>query len=715
MGTIRFDTSFLDPDELPDDVRGLEVGQAARVKSGMVLRTPQGQYRLQELAVDIKDPAKAARPSPVLLVDQSKTTTGQVVTVLTADGKLRLNTVLEKNNLLTGQTTYKLSGIDLPYAEYASTDPPLKLFMSALGDQIYLFWKDGRLVRIDARDKAKPMLAEVRDVLENGSLQVTEVRCLLGKGTFLVGDSSGRVRAWFYVPAEEAGRVVCAHDFPGTGAAVTALAVSDRSRSAAVAHRDGKIRLLFVTSDRVMAELDVSGQIPKSLVLAPKDDGLAAAAAGGIWQWTIDPLHPEITFKSLFSKVWYETHEKPEFVWQSTGGTDSFEPKYSLVPLIIGTLKASFYSLLFGVPLALLAAIYTSEFMHPKSKAVVKPTIELMASLPSVVLGFLAGLVFAQFVERIVPTVLASLFTVPLAFLVGAYFWQLLPDRLAQVLARGRFLFICLVMPPGLLAAIPVGALMEQVLFDGDLRRWLDGGGGSAVGGWVLVLLPLSAIVSVLLMGRYVNPWVRRQTIGLNRLKTALVDFGKFQSACAGTVLLAWVVALILDGFGFDARGLFLGPYSQRNALVVGFIMGFAIIPIIYTIAEDALSSVPEHLRAGSLATGATRWQTAIRIIIPTAMSGLFSAVMIGLGRAVGETMIVLMATGNTPVMNWSIFSGFRTLSANIAVELPDAVRNSTHYRTLFLAALTLFAITFVLNSLAELVRLRFRRRAYQL
>ncbi len=153
----------------------------------------------------------------------------------------------------------------------------------------------------------------------------------------------------------------------------------------------------------------------------------------------------------------------------------------------------------------------------------------------------------------------------------------------------------------------------------------------------------------------------------------------------------------------------------QRNALVVGVVMGFAIIPIIYTISEDALSAVPEHLRAASLGAGATPWQTAVRVIVPPAISGLFSAMMIGLGRAVGETMIVLMAAGNTPVMEWNIFNGFRTLSANIAVELPEAVQNSTHYRTLFLAALTLFIMTFILNTAAEAVRLRFRKKSLEL
>jgi phosphate transport system permease protein len=181
------------------------------------------------------------------------------------------------------------------------------------------------------------------------------------------------------------------------------------------------------------------------------------------------------------------------------------------------------------------------------------------------------------------------------------------------------------------------------------------------------------------------------------------------------SLLLALAGAWCLSALGFDPRGSLVGTYVQRNALVVGFVMGFAIIPIIYTLSEDALSSVPSHLRLASLGCGATPWQTAVRVIIPTAMSGLFSAVMIGLGRAVGETMIVLMAAGNTPVMDMNVFSGFRTLSANIATELPEAVVDSTHYRMLFLAALTLFAITFLVNTAAELVRQRFRKRAFLL
>jgi len=167
--------------------------------------------------------------------------------------------------------------------------------------------------------------------------------------------------------------------------------------------------------------------------------------------------------------------------------------------------------------------------------------------------------------------------------------------------------------------------------------------------------------------------------------------------------------------FGADFKGWLSAAtgliYDQRNALVVGLAMGFAVIPIIFTITEDAFSSVPANLTAASLALGASRWQTALRVVLPTASPGIFSAVMVGFGRAVGETMIVLMATGNTPVMDWSIFNGMRTLSANIAVEIPEAPNGGTLYRVLFLAALLLFAMTFVVNTLAEVVRQRLRER----
>ncbi len=162
----------------------------------------------------------------------------------------------------------------------------------------------------------------------------------------------------------------------------------------------------------------------------------------------------------------------------------------------------------------------------------------------------------------------------------------------------------------------------------------------------------------------------------------------------------------------FDVFGL---PYDQRNSLIVGIAMGFAVIPVVFSISEDALSSVPRDQIAGALALGATRWQTVRGVVIPAAMPGILSSVMMGVGRAVGETMIVLMATGNTPVMDFSIFNGFRALSANIAVEMPEAPVGGTLYRVLFVAALLLFAFTFLLNTLGEWIRATMQRRVQRL
>jgi phosphate transport system permease protein len=147
------------------------------------------------------------------------------------------------------------------------------------------------------------------------------------------------------------------------------------------------------------------------------------------------------------------------------------------------------------------------------------------------------------------------------------------------------------------------------------------------------------------------------------------------------------------------------------NSLVVAFGLGFAVIPIIFSISEDSLSNIPYNLTAASLALGASRWQTLWRVILPSASPGIFAAVMIGFGRAVGETMIVFMAAGNTPLLDFSPFNGFRTLSANIAQEMPEAAVGGTLYRVLFLCALLLFILTFALNTAAEVVRQRLRKK----
>lgn len=726
LGQAEFKTTFVPDEEIPDNLKQLEIGAVGSFRDGIVQVTPEKQFRHQQLMLTLEDPVTVKAGTPIELIDLSVSTNGEIFAALTGDGELRIARVTRRKNLLTGKVTARLREGKLVLELPPDAGKPKFLKLAGLGDSVAIVWEDGKLMRYDTRNTAQPVFAETAD-LTRGSARVTALSFLIGKTSLVVGDSTGSVAVWFRIKPEDAttpdgSQLVEAHAMQAGTSPVTAIAPSTRSRLLAAGFDDGLVQLYHVTSSQGLA----SARTEKSdrvdaLTVGPKDDALVGLSPSGVTLWKIDAPHPETTLESIFRPVWYEGYESTENVWQSSSGTDAFEPKYGLIPLIFGSIKATLYSMLFGAPLALLAAIYTSEFLTPRARGVVKPTIEIMASLPSVVLGFLAALVFAQIVEDVVPEMLASFLTVPFAALLGAYLWQMIPIRIALRLEAIQILSIPLkimmmgvTIPVGLALAWYIGPISESWLFAGDIKAWLDGQIGTGAGAWMILLLPLSALAVTFGMNLTVTP-VMRGIRATGRTQFAILDLARFLTGCAATVLMAWLISLALNGAGWDPRGSFVDTYVQRNALVVGFIMGFAIIPIIYTISDDALSAVPESLRAGSLGAGATPWQTAIRVIIPTAMSGLFSAAMIGLGRAVGETMIVLMAAGNTPVMDWNIFNGFRTLSANIAVELPEAVKDSTHYRMLFLAALSLFALTFVLNTVAELVRLRFRKRAFQL
>jgi phosphate transport system permease protein len=244
-------------------------------------------------------------------------------------------------------------------------------------------------------------------------------------------------------------------------------------------------------------------------------------------------------------------YPKPEYIWQPVSDVQ----KYNIIPLFIGSLKTTLIALLFSVPLALGAAIYVSQLASARSREWLKPAIELLAGVPSVVMGFFALIVMATVLQKI---------------------------------------------------------------------------------------------------------------------------------------------------FGYESR---------LNAFVAGIALGLAVIPVVFSIAEDALTSVPRSYTQAALALGSSKWQSAWKIVLPAAIPGVFAAVVLGFGRAIGETMIVLMASGNASIVSWNIFDSARTMTATIAAELAETVFGGQHYRILFMLGALLFVVTFVSNLAAELVINRLKQK----
>jgi phosphate transport system permease protein len=257
------------------------------------------------------------------------------------------------------------------------------------------------------------------------------------------------------------------------------------------------------------------------------------------------------TWRYLFRPYQWTGYDRPVYIWQPV----STIKKYNLVPLIVGSIKATIVALLFAVPLALGAAIYVSQLARPRFKEVLKPAIELLSGVPSVVVGFFALIVIATVLQKL---------------------------------------------------------------------------------------------------------------------------------------------------FGYESR---------LNAFVAGIGLGFAIIPVVFSIAEDSLTSVPRSFTQAALALGASRWQAAWQVVLPAAIPGVFAAIVLGFGRAIGETMIVLLASGNASIMSWNLFDSARTITATIAAEMGEVVAGGDHYRILFLIGAMLFVVTFLSNMAAELVMERLKQR----
>jgi phosphate transport system permease protein len=545
-----------------------------------------------------------------------------------ADGTLSLLAASAAESLLADE-----GGFEFTHGE-TQTDAQViaSLLIDPTQTHLYIVGEDGTLAWYDITSGEGLQLHEQIDTTPRG-VKVIDANLLSGGNSIMVASDDGKISQWFSVRGDGGVRHLKLIRSFAAPANLTSLSPEFSRKGFVVGDDSGGVGVYHATAHHLLLHEAVADAGIKQLAIGPRANALWVLDRNNrLHFWRVSNEHPEVSWESLWSKVWYEGYDEPAYIWQSSSADNEFEPKFSLTPLTFGTLKAAFYAMLFAIPLSLLGAIFTAYFMAPKMRQIVKPSIEIMEAMPTVILGFLAGLWLAPLVESHLAGIFLLFMLLPPAVLLSAYLWHRLP-----VTVRGRIpegWEAALLIPVVVLTtwfALGISPMVEYALFAGDMPHWLQ-----------------------------------------TRM-----------------------------GIGFD----------QRNSLVVGMAMGFAVIPTIFSIAEDAIFAVPKHLTNGSLALGATPWQTLVRVVLLTASPGLFSAVMMGVGRAVGETMIVLMATGNTPVMDMSIFQGMRTLSANIAVEMPESEVNSTHYRVLFLAALVLFLFTFVFNTGAELIRQRLRAK----
>ncbi len=605
-------------------VVGLSNGQALVVQDAYRVTYPNNQKTITpELNYPFGEAPIALDPQGRALEQVAVSLNGSTLMVAGATGNdLHVLSLERTENLLTGEATLEEQRLSLPQlAEPIKTlvIDPRHLWLYAFSGQASADVFDLRRRNLNGRYR-----------LLQGNAEVTNVTPLLGGISLMVGDSRGGISQWFMVRDADGGvELRNVRSFALGDSPIRQILPEERRKGFVALDEAGTLGIFHSTAHRTLLDESIADG-PVKGALSPRANRLVVEQGGQLTTIAIDNPHPEISWSALWGKVWYESYPKPDYIWQSTSANSDFEPKLSLAPLAFGTLKAAFYAMLLAAPLAICAAIYTAYFMAAPLRRKIKPVIELMEALPTVILGFFAGLFLAPYLELHLPGIFSLLLLMPVGIILAAFLWSRLPERVRLLVPDG--------WEAALLIPVILGVAWFSLSVSGHLENWFFGGN--------------------------VRLWLSNE-MGI--------------------------------------------PFDQRNALVIGLAMGFAVIPTIYSIAEDAVFSVPRSLTLGSLALGATPWQTLVRVVILTASPGIFSALMIGMGRAVGETMIVLMATGNTPIMEANIFEGMRTLAANVAVEMPESEVGSTHYRVLFLAALVLLMFTFVMNTLAELIRQRLR------
>ncbi len=624
---VTVTASAKDQPGAPLVVLGLSNGQALVFRhtyrvtypDGNKTVTPAIEYPYGNAPIELDPQGRALERVSINASDSSLILAGS-----TGD-QLHVLQLTREENMMTGEVANEQKRIELPQMNQAVK----AIFIDPRQQWLYVINGRAQVDVFSLRDRSMNGRYKLS---ENADTQITASAQLVGGISLIIGDSRGGLAQWFMARDEDGEpRLKQIRTFQMGHTPIIQISSEQRRKGFTALDASGQLGVFHSTAHRtLLVEPVVDGA--GIYAMAPRANKLMVEANGALQPLTLHNPHPEVSWSSMWSKVWYENYDKPAYVWQSTAANTDFEPKMSLAPLTFGTLKAAFYAMLLAAPLAIAAAIYTAYFMAPGMRRKVKPVIELMEAMPTVILGFFAGLFLAPYVEGHLPGIFSLLLLTPLGILSAGFVVSRLPESIRLRIPDGweSAILIPVILLVGWFA-LYMSPFLETWWFGGDMRLWIS------------------------------------NDLGIT--------------------------------------------YDQRNALVVGLAMGFAVIPNIYSIAEDAVFSVPRGLTLGSLALGATPWQTLTRVVILTASPGIFSALMIGMGRAVGETMIVLMATGNTPVMEMNLFEGLRTLAANVAVEMPESEVGGSHYRVLFLSALVLLLFTFVMNTAAELIRQRLRKK----
>jgi phosphate transport system permease protein len=313
---------------------------------------------------------------------------GLVLAAATSGGKVRIDFSEKQENFLSGEISLE--------STVKSLDTEFEITAIAISNDhrwLYLGDQDGQVHFISMVDMQENQVVRVSDS------RISSMSMLLGGISVLAGDAEGNITQLFPVRnTDNEFSLEVIRRFEGQQAEIIGIVPEQRRKGFISVAADGNLAIYHSTAGRLVLEQQLTGGLPDALALAPRASGLLTLNSDGSADFMdIDNEHPEVSFSSLWSKVWYENYSEPEYVWQSSASSNEFEPKFSLTPLAFCTLKAALYAMLFALPLALMGAAFTAYFMSPSLRRMVKPAIEIMAALPTVILGFLAGLWFAPF------------------------------------------------------------------------------------------------------------------------------------------------------------------------------------------------------------------------------------------------------------------------------------------------------------------------------